>query len=133
MSGMKSGENQEQKDVLRRTIKDLSQSDWWGLPRREVPWYPRIDYEKCVGCGVCFMTCKGRVVYDWDFEKMRPIVARPYNCMVGCSTCANLCPAGAISFPSKNELEKYRNKAKVVAKARKKLEELRIIYCGGLR
>ena len=79
------------------------------------------------------MTCKGRVVYDWDFEKMRPIVARPYNCMVGCSTCANLCPADAISFPSKNELEKYRNKAKVVAKARKKLEELRIIYCGGLR
>ncbi len=113
------------KDVLGRPIKDLSKDNWWGLARIEIQWYPHIDYERCVGCGLCFMTCKGRVVYDWDFRNMRPIVARPYNCMVGCSTCADLCPVNAISFPSIEELRKYRNKARAVAKARKKLMELR--------
>ena len=39
MSSMKSGEKPGAKDVLGRTIKDLSQSDWWGIPRREIPWY----------------------------------------------------------------------------------------------
>ena len=56
---------------------------------------------------------------------MRPIVARPYNCMVGCTTCANLCPGKAINFPSLEILRKYRDLGKAVVKARKRLEELR--------
>jgi len=111
-----------EKDVLGRVIRDLSNTEWWGIPRKEIPWYPQVDYKKCIGCGLCFMTC-GRVVFDWDFEQMRPIVARPYNCLVGCTTCANLCPGKAINFPSLEILRKYRDLA--VAKARKRLEELR--------
>ncbi|MCD6084191.1 MAG: 4Fe-4S binding protein [Desulfurococcales archaeon] len=30
-----------------------------GIPRKEMPWYPRIDYDRCIGCGICFLTCSG--------------------------------------------------------------------------
>lgn len=124
-----------EKDVLGRVIRDLSNTEWWGIPRKEIPWYPQVDYKKCIGCGLCFMTC-GRVVYDWDFKQMRPIVARPYNCLVGCSTCANLCPREAINFPSLEVLRKYRDLGKAVVKARKRLEGLRqrlLKYDNGIR
>ncbi|RLF64958.1 MAG: 4Fe-4S ferredoxin [Thermoplasmata archaeon] len=113
------------KDALGRTIRDFSEIDWWGTPRKEIEWYPRIDYERCIGCGLCFMTCSGRIVCDWDFENMRPIVARPYNCMVGCDTCAKICPRDAISFPSLGYLRKMRDKTNAIAKARQKLLELK--------
>jgi len=113
------------KDVLGRVIRDYSEIPWWGIPRKEIEWYPRIDYERCIGCGLCFLTCSGRVVYDWDSDKMRPIVARPYNCMVGCSTCATICPRDAISFPPVGYVRKLRDKANAIGKARKKLEELK--------
>ena len=95
------------------------------LPRKEIEWYPRIDYERCVECGLCFLTCSGRVVYDWDFEKMRPIVARLYNCMVGCDTCAKLCPRDAILFPPLGYLRKIRDKAQAIIKSKKNYCRLR--------
>lgn len=113
------------RDAAGRVIVDFSKTMWWGIPRKEIPWYPRIDYEKCVECGLCFWICAKRVVYDWDFKKNKPVVARPYNCVVGCLTCANLCPENAIVFPSLEELRKWRDKAKAVDKAREKIEELR--------
>ncbi len=113
------------KDPLGRLIKDFSNELWFDIPRKEIEWYPKIDYEKCIGCGTCYVICKGRVVYDWDFKNMRPIVARPYNCMVGCSTCANLCPAEAIMFPPKEKLIEIRNKAQVVLKSRKIIDGIK--------
>lgn len=106
-------------------IRDYSKTKWWGIDRRKIHWYPIIDYERCVGCGICFLTCSGRVVYDWDFERMKPIVARPYNCMVGCDTCAKMCPRDAILFPPLGRLRRWRDEAKAIVKARKKIEELK--------
>jgi NAD-dependent dihydropyrimidine dehydrogenase PreA subunit len=68
-----------------------------GYPREKVEWFPTIDEKKCVSCGMC-MNC-GKEVFDWVSEKGKPVVARPYECVVGCSTCANLCLGNAISFP----------------------------------
>jgi len=113
------------KDHLGRIIKDFSRKDWFGVPRREIKWYPNIDYDRCIGCGLCFLTCGGRLVYDWDFKNMKPIIARPYNCMVGCDTCAKLCPRDAIIFPHLGYLRKIRDSAKAIVMSKKKLLEIK--------
>jgi NAD-dependent dihydropyrimidine dehydrogenase PreA subunit len=43
-------------------------------------------------------------VFVWDEENQLPIVQNPLNCVVGCESCAQLCPSEAITFPSKEEL-----------------------------
>ena len=71
---------------------------WHGIPRKQIPWYPTVDQNKCIGCGLCFVTC-GRNVYVMENKKAR--VENPYDCLVGCTTCATICPVSAISFPDK--------------------------------
>ena len=70
---------------------------WHGIDRNTINWHPVINESKCIGCGLCATTC-GRGVYKFDYTKRKSVVANPNHCLVGCQTCANLCPAGAISF-----------------------------------
>ncbi len=90
-----------------------------GYPRRDIPWYPIIDSVKCVGCGMC-MNC-GKKVYDWVEGKA--VVARPYDCVVGCSTCATLCQRRAISFPGVGLVRAIYAKEKIWDKVKEKLQE----------
>jgi ferredoxin len=76
---------------------------WHGIPRESIPWYPTVDEKKCIGCGLCFVTC-GRNVYEIIDRKAK--VVHPFNCLAGCSTCATVCPVGAISFPDKDMIQK---------------------------
>jgi MinD superfamily P-loop ATPase len=46
------------------------------------------------------MNC-GKNVFDWTEEGAR--VARPYDCQVGCSTCANFCLGNAIERQTGNQ------------------------------
>jgi CDP-4-dehydro-6-deoxyglucose reductase len=71
---------------------------WHGIAREEIPWFPTVHEDVCIGCGTCVTGC-GRAVYRFDFERKKAIVADPLNCMVGCMTCANSCPTNAIGFP----------------------------------
>lgn len=71
---------------------------WHGIPREEIHWNPAIVEEACIGCGTCVTGCS-RLVYRFDFDRKKPVVVDPLNCMVGCTTCANTCPANAIVFP----------------------------------
>ena len=73
------------------------------IPREKIPWFPGVDYDLCTGDQECFHFCKNDV-FAWDEENRRPIVQNPYNCVVGCQACINICPAAAIHFPSKEEL-----------------------------
>lgn len=77
-------------------------SDWRGIPREEIPWFPTIDAEKCIGCRECIAICKNGV-FAFDEANYKSIVEHPYNCVVECRTCAKFCPADAISFPDANE------------------------------
>jgi len=92
---------------------------WHGIDRTKIPWYPAIDEERCIGCKLCFVTC-GREVFDFDLEKNKAIVVRKYQCMVGCTTCAAICPAGAISFPDKEVVHKIEREEQILAKIQKK-------------
>lgn len=78
-----------------------------GIPRKKIPWYPIIDYEKCITCGKCVEFCHNRA---FDFEekdgKKRTVVKNPYNCVVFCRGCEEICPVGAISHPSEEETQK---------------------------
>jgi CDP-4-dehydro-6-deoxyglucose reductase len=71
---------------------------WHGVPRASIHWNPTVLEEACIGCGTCVTGCS-RLVYRFDFERKKPVVTDPLNCMVGCTTCANTCPAHAITFP----------------------------------
>ena len=89
-------------------------SDWRGIPREDIPWYPTIDAEKCIGCQECISICKNGVL-AFDETSRKSIVANPYNCVVECRTCARLCQAEAISFPDAAEFsavinQKLKNK-----------------------
>ena len=71
---------------------------WHGISREAIVWNPKVDEKKCIGCGMCVTGC-GRKVYGFDYERKKPVVLRPANCMVACVTCANTCLQDAISFP----------------------------------
>ena len=71
---------------------------WHGVPRDAIHWNPTIVEDACIGCGTCVTGCS-RLVYRFDFDRKKPVVIDPLNCMVGCTTCANTCPSHAITFP----------------------------------
>lgn len=71
---------------------------WNGTPREHIPWYPTVDLTRCVGCRRCFEFC-GHGVYAWDEEAGTPKVIEPFQCVVGCSSCAHECEEEAIAFP----------------------------------
>ena len=88
-----------------------------GIPRKKIPWYPVIDYEKCITCGKCVEFCHNRA---FDFEekdgKKRTVVKNPYNCVVFCRGCEEICPVGAISHPSEEETQKIIQELKKAKK-----------------
>jgi NAD-dependent dihydropyrimidine dehydrogenase PreA subunit len=66
------------------------------------PWFPTINYDACLADLDCLNFCPYEV-FEYDAETGRPYVARPYNCVPGCDSCAQLCPAQGIRFPSPEE------------------------------
>lgn len=88
-------------------------------PREKIDWFPTVDPEKCVQCGMC-MNC-GKAVYDWTEDG--PVVARPYQCIVGCSTCGNLCMGEAISFPDVALVRSLYAREGIWAKVKRQLED----------
>jgi len=92
--------------------QDLKFAKFHGVDRDQIDWHPIVDESKCIGCGLCATTC-GRGVYKFDYEKKKSKIVNPNNCMVACQTCANLCPAKAISFA---EEDKTREKAQKIVK-----------------
>jgi NAD-dependent dihydropyrimidine dehydrogenase PreA subunit len=102
--------------------KDLSQTKWHGVPRRDIPWFPQVNAETCIGCELCFVTC-GREVYEIEIQAdgrhRKAVAARQYNCMVGCSTCAMVCPTEAITFPGRDIVWEIEKRFKIFGAVRK--------------
>ena len=64
---------------------------------RDYKVYPKIDWDKCIGCGRCFISCfdGAHQAITWDEKTRRPSV--DYSKCVGCQLCNLVCPVGAIS------------------------------------
>lgn len=74
------------------------------IPRDKVRWHPTVNYGLCIGDHVCVDFCPNDV-FAWDEDQKHPVVQHPQHCALGCDSCAQLCPAEAITFPSKAELQ----------------------------
>lgn len=90
-----------------------------GYPRERIAWYPTLDSDKCLKCGIC-MNC-GKKVFEWTKAGAR--VARPYDCVVGCSTCANLCSGEAISFQDIRKIRELYEREKIWPKVTKEMRK----------
>ncbi len=67
-------------------------------------WGPKIDYKKCISCGKCVLYCHMGVFGLEEAEsKKRSVVKNPTGCVVFCTGCQDICPAHAISHPSKKK------------------------------
>ena len=89
---------------------------WHGIPREDIPWYPKVDDEACIGCQLCYITC-GRSVYEMGDGVA--IAVDPMNCAVGCSTCGNICPTGAITFPPMDAVWKLERERQIFRTVKK--------------
>ena len=99
----------------------MSEKRCLGVNRNQIPWYPIIDYDKCVAdCTKCVKFC-GLGVFEFKGEEgkvCRSIVKNPYACTVLCDGCVRYCPANAISFPSREDTKK------LIAKLRESKSEI---------
>lgn len=95
---------------------------WHGIPREEVPWYPTVDLQACIGCELCYVTC-GRGVYD--IKDRKAIATQPYACMVGCTTCAMVCPTDAIRFPDRDLVRRVEREHKILQVVKKEAKTKR--------
>ena len=95
---------------------------WKNIPREEIHWQPVIDPDKCTGCGMCVTSC-GREVFGFDKERKVAVVARPLQCLVGCTSCESWCVFNAISFRDKQYVKNLIKKKRLLIVAKKQLEE----------
>jgi CDP-4-dehydro-6-deoxyglucose reductase, E3 len=105
---------------------------WHGIPRQEIPWYPTVMADRCVGCGLCVTSC-GRQVYAFDFERNRPVVVSPDHCMVGCTTCATICTQDALEFPTRGFIRHLVRDKKLLRQSKDELRANREKYDVALR
>jgi formate hydrogenlyase subunit 6/NADH:ubiquinone oxidoreductase subunit I len=111
-------------------MADEKFSQWHGIDRNSIDWQLFVNTDKCIGCGLCVTSC-GRNVYAFDYEKGRSFVANPKNCLVGCQTCANMCPSETIHFTDEGETTKQKaqhivKETMMLIKVKKELNDRRL-------
>lgn len=79
---------------------------WQGHPREHIPWFPTVAEDLCNACGACVRFCSFGVFEATADGKVR--VVEPLRCQVGCSSCVQVCPPRAITFPPRSILDAFR-------------------------
>jgi CDP-4-dehydro-6-deoxyglucose reductase len=79
---------------------------WRGYPREAIPWFPTVNEDACNGCGICLKLCSTHCLIPTEEGKVR--VGDPFACVIGCSSCANVCKPKAITFPPRSMLDAYK-------------------------
>lgn len=86
---------------LRVQRREQLECTFKGIPREAIPWFPKVDPKKCTGCTSCVEYCSQGV---FAFDGVSRVI-KPYNCVVGKSSCRSFCPEKAIVFPTHTELK----------------------------
>ncbi len=79
---------------------------------RDFKIQPKIDYDKCVSCGRCYISCydAAHQAIEWDNENRKPTIDEK-KC-VGCQLCLHVCPVydcitpGKITFKEEDQFGK---------------------------
>ena len=100
---------------------------WHGIRREQIEWHPAVVAERCIGCGLCVITCD-REVLAFDYERNIPVVAAPALCPVGCTTCATICVQDAVEFPDTGFLRQAIRQNKLLGQAKDLLDTIRKKY-----
>jgi len=68
---------------------------------RDFKIQPKIDYDKCVRCGRCYISCydAAHQAIDWDDKNRKPTINEE-KC-VGCQLCLHVCPVYDCITPGK--------------------------------
>lgn len=66
---------------------------------RETILFPKFNYDKCIGCGRCYISCRDGGHQAIKFDNRKPIL-NGSKC-VGCHLCKLVCPNGAIECAAK--------------------------------
>ena len=76
---------------------------------------PKINEDKCVGCGRCYVSCydAAHQAIDWDSENRKPIIND--NC-VGCHLCLNVCPVLDCILPGEVKFKEGREQHEITLK-----------------
>jgi NAD-dependent dihydropyrimidine dehydrogenase PreA subunit len=98
------------------TAEKTEKKTWHGIPREEIPWLPTVDADACIGCQLCYITC-GRAVFE--MHDSIAVAVHAMECMVGCSTCGNVCPTGAIAFPNLDSVWKMERERQIFRTVKK--------------
>ncbi|WP_457558861.1 ATP-binding protein [Candidatus Harpocratesius sp.] len=72
-----------------------------GVDRKDIDWFPIIDFNKCNNCGDCVQFCAHGV---FNMENGVLIVQNPKNCVVFCQACLKMCPKDALIFQEKKKV-----------------------------
>lgn len=59
---------------------------------------PEMIYERCIGCGLCWLYCPDSVIDLEETEGGKFRVSIDYTYCKGCGICAAVCPVKAISM-----------------------------------
>ena len=75
---------------------------------RDTIVYPKIDRDKCIGCGRCYTSCSdgGHQAITFDTTTRQPHIVGT-KC-VGCHLCRLVCPTGAIDLTKRIEKKEHR-------------------------
>ncbi len=65
---------------------------------------PRLNVDKCIGCGGCANVCPARLIRIVDKDQTTRVLVFLYERCTFCGRCAEVCPEGAIEMSREYEL-----------------------------